>query len=344
MMLTRRRLLELAMTGGTCSALASCADPHGAARYGSTEASLSGRLAVYSGYDESTTRRWASEFTASTGVKVSLTTGDSGHLAQQVITQGKNGPDVFLGAQATSMALLQSESRFAPLGLVVTANVSTAYRPSTDKWIGVAACATVFAHRSLPSTDLPRGIVDLVTPAWRQRWAVWPRDPWFEPFVATLLQLRGEDATRSWLKGVKASAMLAAGPDDLTSMLAGGTVQGALSCHTMWLRRLPPQSKTAPIRIHHLRHYDPGAALSLAGGGVLRSTKNHQAAVAFLGHITGHDGQRDVLDGSAREYPVGRGAGSGRLPSLESLKAPTVDYGTLDGEGAFQLMQEAGLL
>ena len=97
--------------------------------------------------------------------------------------------------------------------------------------------------------------------------------------------------------------------------------------------------------LHYFKHQDPGAFVSISGGGVLASSKHKEQAQAFLKWITGKDGQAILKTGNSFEYAVGKNAESNpKLVPLQQLDAPTVDASKLDSKKAVELMTQAGLL
>jgi iron(III) transport system substrate-binding protein len=109
------------------------------------------------------------------------------------------------------------------------------------------------------------------------------------------------------------------------------------------------QSKTGEnsknTSLHYFKHKDPGAFVSISGGGVLASSKHQEQAQAFIKWITGKEGQAVLKDGKSFEYAVGQGAASNaQLTPLAELDAPAVDASKLDSKKVVDLMTQAGLL
>src|SRR5680860_331065 len=88
-------------------------------------------------------------------------------------------------------------------------NVPEQFRPSTGNWTGIAARSTVFAYNPelLSEDELPASLLDLAAPSWKDRWAVSPSGADFQAIVSALLELKGEDATKSWLAALKENAV-----------------------------------------------------------------------------------------------------------------------------------------
>jgi iron(III) transport system substrate-binding protein len=97
--------------------------------------------------------------------------------------------------------------------------------------------------------------------------------------------------------------------------------------------------------MHYFKNEDPGAFVSISGGGVLASSKNPKEAQAFLKWVTGKGGQDILKTGTSYEYAVGKGAESNpALVPLKDLEAPKVEASKLNSKKVTDLMTEVGLL
>jgi iron(III) transport system substrate-binding protein len=99
------------------------------------------------------------------------------------------------------------------------------------------------------------------------------------------------------------------------------------------------------VALHYVRNQDPGAFVSLSGGGVLASSKHSAEAQQFIQWITGKAGQDILKTGTSFEYAVGEGAQSNpALVPLAELQAPSIEPSTLNSAKVTDLMTAAGLL
>jgi iron(III) transport system substrate-binding protein len=90
---------------------------------------------------------------------------------------------------------------------------------------------------------------------------------------------------------------------------------------------------------------DPGAFVSISGGGVLKASDSPDAAQAFLAFVTGPKGQAILRDGTSFEYAIGSGiAAHPSLPPLSTLDYPIVDPSLLNAQEVVQLMTAAGVM
>ena len=306
-------------------------------------------LLIYNAQHESLTKEWIDAFTKETGIKVTYRQGGDTELGNQLIAEGDSSPaDVFLTENSPAMAAVEDAGLFADVDAATVEQVPAEYRPSTNKWTGVAARTTVFAYNTqkLQLGELPRSIMDLQQPEWKGRWGAPPPKADFQAIVAAMLQLTGEQATSAWLTAMKTNATLL--QDNIATLRAvnDGEIEGGIIYHYYWFR---DQAKTKEISantaLHYFRNEDPGAFISISGGGVLESSKKKDQAQQFLKFVTGKVGQEVLEKGTSFEYPVASGVPANpALPALDTLQAPKVDPSTLDAAKVTDLMTKAGLL
>lgn len=306
-------------------------------------------IVVYNAQHESLTQAWVDGFTKETGVKVTLRNGDDSELANQIVQEGKASPaDVFLTENSPSMILVDKAGLFAPVAPTTLSQVDSPYRPAHGTWVGIAARSTVFVYNKdkLSQAELPKSLLDLAQPNWKGRWAASPAGADFQAIVGSLLALKGEAATLEWLKAMKANATPYRGNSTVLKAVNAGQIDGGVIFHYY---SFVDQSKTGEnsknTSLHYFKHKDPGAFVSISGGGVLASSKHQEQAQALLKYITGKQGQAILKDGNSFEYAVGQGAQSNsKLVPLEQLDAPALDTSKLDSKKVVELMTKAGLL
>lgn len=306
-------------------------------------------ITVYNAQHESLTQAWVDGFTRETGIKVTLRNGDDSEMANQLVQEGKQSPaDVFLTENSPAMALVAGANLFAPVAPATLSQVGAGYRPANGQWVGIAARATVFAYNkdALKPADLPKSLLDLAQPQWKGRWGVSPAGADFQAIVSALLALKGEAATLQWLQALKANATIYRGNSAVLKAVNAGQIEGGVIYHYYYFG---DQAKTGENSSHTALHYfkqqDPGAFVSLSGGGVLASSQHPEQAQAFLKWVTGKEGQAILRTGSSYEYAVGEGAASNaKLVPLAQLQAPVVEAQSLNSRKVVELMTQAGLL
>lgn len=345
----KRVTLALALASTAALTLTACST--GAATpAASGEPSISGStITVYNAQHEELTQAWADEFTKETGVTVTLRNGSDSELGNQIIAEGAASPaDVFLTENSPAMSLVENAGLFADVDADTLAQVPTAYKPSTGKWTGIAARSTVLVYNPslISESELPASLLDLADASFKGKWAASPSGADFQAIVSALLQEKGKDATLAWLTAMKENSTAYKGNSTVMKAVNAGQVPMGVIYHYYWfIDQAGTKENSANTALHYFKNQDPGAFVSVSGGGVLESSKNQAAAQAFLKFITGKAGQGILQTGTSFEYPVGSDVTPNpALPSLDSLDAPTIDPSTLNSSEVTDLMTQAGLL
>ena len=326
--------------GGTPAGDSSSAASNGAA---------SGEITVYNAQHESLTKEWVDAFTAETGIKVTMRQGSDTELSNQIIQEGQASPaDVFLTENSPAMTQVENAGLFADVNKDTLAQVPAEFSPSTGKWTGIAARSTVLVYNKTKVTEdqLPKSMLDLANPEWKGRWAASPTGADFQAIVSALLELKGESATADWLKAMKDNSKAYKGNSTAMKAVNAGEVDAALIYHYYYYG---DQAKTGEnsnnVTPYYFKNEDPGAFLSVSGGGVLKSSKNAAAAQAFLKFITGKKGQEVLKNGTSFEYAIGSDVpANDKLVPIKDLQAPKVDAAKLNSQKVSDLMTQAGLL
>jgi iron(III) transport system substrate-binding protein len=306
-------------------------------------------IVVYNAQHESLAKEWAEGFTKETGIPVTLRNGGDSEFSNQIVAEGASSPaDVFLTENSPAMVLVENAGLFAPLDADTLAEVPENFRPASGKWIGIAARSTVFAYNKtkLSADQLPKSLLDLADPSWKGRWAASPSGADFQAIVSALLELKGEEATVNWLKAMKENFTAYKGNGTVMKAVNAGEIDGGVIYHYYWFG---DQAKTGEnsnnVELHYFKNEDPGAFVSISGGGVLASSKHPKEAQAFVKWIAGKGGQDILKNGTSYEYAVGVDAESNpKLVPLADLQAPKVEPSKLNSKKVTDLMTQAGLL
>ena len=344
-------LAGIALAATAALGLTACGGgtPAGGASPSASNGAASGEITVYNAQHESLTKEWVDAFTAETGIKVTLRQGDDTEMSNQIIQEGQASPaDVFLTENSPAMTQVENAGLFADVDKDTLAQVPAEFSPSTGKWTGIAARSTVLVYNKTKLTEdqLPKSMLDLASPEWKGRWAASPTGADFQAIVSALLELKGESATEDWLKAMKDNSKAYKGNSTAMKAVNAGEVDAALIYHYYYYG---DQAKTGEnsnnVTPYYFKNQDPGAFLSVSGGGVLKSSKNAAAAQAFLKFITGKKGQEVLKNGTSFEYAIGSDVpANDKLVPIKDLQAPKVDAAKLNSQKVSDLMTQAGLL
>ncbi len=328
--------VAIALGTAACSSNAAPSDPPRA-------------ITVYNAQHEELTQAWANEFTKETGIKVTLRNGEDPELANQLVQEGSASPaDVFLTENSPAISLVGNAGLFAPVDSATLDQVPSRFRPSSGNWIGIAARSTVFVYNPslLAEDQLPKSLLDLADSRWKHRWAASPSGADFQAIVSALLKLKGKDATESWLASMKNNFIAYKGNSAVMKAVNAGEIPGGVIYHYYWFADQAGTGENSKnTKLFYFKNQDPGAFLSLSGGGVLASSKNAPAAQAFLTFITGKAGQAILQTGTSYEYPIASGVSANSvLVPITDLQAPTIDPARLNSTEVTNLMTKVGLL
>lgn len=342
------RTLVRLLAGGTTAALVLC----GCGSQGEDDPVASApddALVVYNAQHEQLTEEWVAAFTEKTGIEVVLRNGSDSELGNQLVEEGdRSRADVFLTENSPAMSLVERSGLLTEVDPATLEQVPEEYRPSTGLWTGIAARSTVFVYNPelLPESELPASLMDLADPAWQGRWGAAPSGADFQAIISAMLDLEGEQATADWLAGMQDNAEIYQNNIATMKAVNAGEVPGGVIYHYYWFRDQDgTKEQSGETALHYFKNQDPGAFISVSGGGVLASSENQDDAQTFLSFLTGEQGQTILGEGYSFEYPVGSDVPANpALPALDTLDAPPVDAAGLNSVEVTDLMTDAGLI
>ena len=307
------------------------------------------QLTVYSAQHESLVRAMLQDFTEETGIELEFRDANDTELANQIVQEGDASPaDVFLTENSPAIDVVDKAGLLAPLGPDTLDQVGEQYRPSSRHWVGFAARATTLVYQPdvLAEDELPASILDLADPEWQGRIGIAAGGADFQAIVSAVLELEGEEATRTWLTGLERNAEVYVSNTAVMKAADEGEIDAGVMYHYYWYRdRAENGLNSDDVELHYFRNQDPGAFVSVSGAGVLASSDRPEDAQRLVEYLTSPAAQERLADSSALEYAVGNDVASAEaLPPLAELEAPDVDPGTLNAPQVTELMQEVGLL
>lgn len=305
-------------------------------------------LVVYNAQHEDLMNEMVSAFTAETGIKVKLRSGEDFELANQLVEEGSGSPaDVFVTENSPAMTLVDGGGGFAKLDAATLAQVPSRFAPSDGDWIGFAARSTVLVYqKKLSAGDLPASIMDLAEPKWKGRVGIAAAGADFQAIVSAVVAVEGEAAAARWLEGLKTNAKIYQNNVAVMRAVNDGEIDTGIVYHYYWYKdQAESGDNSANTALHFFGGKDAGAFLSVSGAGVLKASTRQAQAQQFVRFLSGKSGQQVLADSAALEYAVGKDAPSQpKLKPIAELDPPDVDIATLNGPRVVELMRRAGLL
>ncbi|MGW1888476.1 iron ABC transporter substrate-binding protein [Streptomyces sp. NPDC001970] len=332
-----RTLTALAAAALLLPALASCNDePAG--------------LVIYSGRNENLVGPLVEKLEKHLGTNVDVRYGDSAELSAQLLEEGdKTEAGLFLSQDAGALGALSKEGRLAPLPKATLDKVTPDHRSAAGDWTGVSGRVRVIAYNPDKVTTPPDSVHDLVKPEWKGKVGYAPTNASFQAFVTGMRVLEGDDATRTWLKGLKANEPKTYEKnDEVLKGVDSGEVSLGLLNHYYWFAKAAEEGEDkVKARIHFLPKGDPGGLINVAGAGILKGADKKQSAYAqkAVDYLLAAESQKYFAD-ETKEYPLAGGVKAAEgLPPLDSLQPPKIDLGRLDSlKQTLAMLQDVGMV
>jgi iron(III) transport system substrate-binding protein len=292
------------------------------------------------------------QFERQTGIKVRARWGNPVDLADQIISDGdKSAADVFYGPFSDALGSLSAAGRLIPLSDKQLDRVPRAYRSSDGSWAAVSGRAHVVFYNTdkLTEDDLPDSIEGFTDPAWRGRIAWDPTARSLVAGVTALRQLKGADAARGWLEGMRANAPAVfkgvpfGAVPIINAVAAGEIAQVGFGSH-FYLYDLQAEGDARNVAAKFYPG-DPAGLLSVDGVGVIKGTDNAAAANAFVDFMLSQTAEQYFASGNV-EIPIVEGAAprEGRL-TADDLTVPGLDMQRLaELDDTRELLTEVGII
>jgi iron(III) transport system substrate-binding protein len=277
-------------------------------------------------------------------------TASSSSLAQTVIEEvdaGAPQADVFWSIDAGSLGVVADAEAYTPLPEEVVEPVPSSFVGQDRSWVGIAGRARSIPYNTdaLSADAIPTDVQqfpDAVASEAEVGWA--PTYGAFKAFVTAMRTLRGDEATKEWLR-----AMLDAGvsryPNEF--LVSGGVADGDLAAgfaNHYYAMRVKAARPDAPIELAFTKN-DAGALVNVAGALVVEGTEKETLAANFVRHLLSAQAQ-EFFATVAYSYPmIGEVAPVGELPRIDELEPPDLDLSELSNlQPTLDLMREVGVL
>jgi len=311
-------------------------------------------LNLYSARHYQTDEKLYDNFSKQTGIKINRIEGKEEELMERIRNEGANSPaDVFITVDAARLATADALGLFAPVkSKVLESRIPAHLR--TDTWFSFSTRARVIIYNrsALKADDVPT-YESLADPKLKGKLCSRSgAHPYNLSLVSSLIAHDGEAKTEEWAKGVVANFARApkGGDTDQIKSVAAGECGVAVS-NTYYLARLIRSDKMEERRMMERvgivwpNQAGAGTHINISGGGLVKTSKNPEAAVKFLEYLASDEAQRYFADGN-NEWPVVAGVATDNpaLAAMGKFKADNLPIGALAKNvvAAQKLLDRAG--
>ncbi len=296
-------------------------------------------LNLYSARHYQTDEKLYDNFTRQTGIKINRIDGKEDELMERIRNEGANSPaDVFITVDAARLANAEALGLFAPVkSKLLESRIPSHLR--TDSWFAFSTRARVIIYnRNAVKAEDVATYESLADPKLKGKLCSRSGShPYNLSLVASLIAHDGEAKTEAWARGVVANFARApkGGDTDQIKSVALGECGVAVS-NTYYLARLIRSDKVDERRMMERvgivwpNQANHGTHINISGAGVVKTSKNADAAVRFLEYLASDEAQRYFADGN-NEWPVVADVATGNpaLDAMGKFKADTLPIGSL---------------
>ena len=306
-------------------------------------------LVLYNAQNSRLMETLVQQFTAQSGIAVTMRNGGDSELGSQLVKEGGKSPaDVFTTENATAMALVERAGLFAPLQPEALEGVPKQFVPDDQTWVGVAARSTVlvFDPKQVAEPALPAALLDLAKPEWKGRFAYAPTGADFQAITAAVYALKGDQVGDAFVQGLQANGVKYANNIAILKAVNAGEIPAGITYHYYWFQdRAGTGQDSDRAQLHYFGQGDPGAFLSIGGAGVLTSSKRAAQAQQLVAFLASRKGQEVLAKSNDLQYAINHDVASNpALRPLSTLRPPTVSLSQLDGPKVLAAFRRVGIL
>jgi iron(III) transport system substrate-binding protein len=306
-------------------------------------------LVLYNAQNQNLMKALTEAFTKKTGIEVTMRNGGDSELGAQLVKEGAKSPaDVFTTENSTAMAQVDRAGLFAPLPAEALAGVPAQHVSGRRTWVGVAARSTVLVYNPsmVREQALPASLLDLATPEWKGRFGYAPTGADFQAIASAVYALEGDAVGDRFVQGLKDNGRTYANNIAILKAVDAGEVPSGVIYHYYWFQdRADTGEDSDATELHYFGDQDPGAYLSVAGAGVLRSSGKAAQAARFVEFLTSEEGQQVLARSNDLQYAIDNGVASNpALKPVPQLEAPVVPLDRLDGDKTIAAFRRVGIL
>jgi iron(III) transport system substrate-binding protein len=337
----RRSLSLLIVLLGAALLLSACA--------GLTGGSSPNSITVYNGQHPQLTQALVNAFEKQTGIKVKVRTDDGIVLANQILVEGSHSPaDVYLTENSPELMLLTQHKMLEKLPQSITNQIPSRLNSPTDNWVGVSERVSALAYNpsKIKASELPKSLLDLSDPKWKDRLGIAPTDSDFVPLVGGVIATKGKAAAKRWLVGLNKYARFGADDEVVAASVNRGIVPvGIINAYYWYRLRQELGASATHSKLYFFPNHDIGNLENISGAAVLSSSDNKTDAEKFVSFLVSAKAQKILASGDTFEYPTRPGiAPNPELPPLSSLQPSVVNVIRLGNDRpAALLLEVAGL-
>jgi iron(III) transport system substrate-binding protein len=286
---------------------------------GSAAAASAGaaELNIYSARQEALIKPQLDAFTAETGIRVNLVTGDAKELVQRLKAEGANSPaDLLFTADAGNLYAAAADGLCRKIESATLAQaIPAAYRDPDGTWfgLGIRARPIFYVPGKVDPAEI-KSYEDLADPKWKGRILVRSSSHIYnQSLLASMIAHDGSEAAEQWAKGVAANLARKPQGGDRDQIKAAAAGEGDIVIansyyYAQMLTSDDPQEREAAQKLKVIwpNQGDRGTHVNVSGACVTAHAPNQAGAVKLLEFLVSDEAQ-EIYAEKGQEFPVKAG-------------------------------------
>ncbi|MCW5749875.1 MAG: Fe(3+) ABC transporter substrate-binding protein [Alphaproteobacteria bacterium] len=271
-------------------------------------------LNLYSARHYQTDEALYANFTRQTGIRINRIEAKEDEIIERIRNEGANSPaDVLLTVDVGRLWRADQFGLFAPVkSAVLESRIPAHLRHPDGHWFGFSTRARViFYNKDKVGQGEVANYEDLADPKHKGKVCIRSGGNIYNlSLLSALIQHWGEAKAEAWARGVVANFARPPKGGDTDQIKAVASGECALAvANTYYFVRLmrsdKPEDKAVVSRIGVVfpNQAKQGTHVNVAGGGLVKTAPNREAAVRFLEYLASDEAQAYFANGN-NEYPV----------------------------------------
>ena len=252
------------------------------------------------------------KFSLETGIKVNFLSGNAQELMERIDVEGDNSPaDIFMTVDAGVLWQAAERDIFSSTNSkILEENIPSYLRDPENKWFGLSkrARTIVYSNDQFNDNDFST-YEDLAYPKWKGKLCLrTSKKVYNRSLMASMIDAYGFEKAKEVVKGWISNLATEVFSNDTNALKAVSSGQCGLTIvNTYYLARLLDDPQYDNLTLFWANQSDRGVHVNISGAGIVKTSKNKQAATLLLEYLSSEKAQ-DFYASANKEYPVLDGA------------------------------------
>ena len=252
------------------------------------------------------------KFSLETGIKVNFLSGNAQELMERIDVEGDTSPaDIFMTVDAGVLWQAAERDIFSSTNSkILEENIPSYLRDPENKWFGFSkrARTIVYSNDQFNDNDFST-YEDLADPKWKGKLCLrTSKKVYNRSLMASMIDAYGFEKAKEVVTGWMSNLATEVFSNDTNALKAVSSGQCGLTIvNTYYLARLLDDPQYDNLTLFWANQSDRGVHVNISGAGIVKTSKNKQAATLLLEYLSSEKAQ-DFYASANKEYPVLDGA------------------------------------